>query len=297
VTASDDADALRRAADTFAAWWRWADHLLVGAGAGLSAAAGIDYGDRDDFARRFPVLAARGFSARYQLIGFDRWSPAEHWAYWATHVDDVRFRERRHPAYGLLHDLAAPKDHFVLSSNVDGMFARHGFDEARLHTPQGDYALLQCRTPCRQATWSSRPAVERALAAIDPATFRVGDPAAIPACPACGGEVFLNVRLDDGFVETPWREGADALRRWLGEAARGRVLLLEVGAGYNTPSVVRWPMEQLAAGLPQARLVRVNRDHPGLDHVRGVEALTLPADAGAAVAAFRAACLGPAAGP
>jgi NAD-dependent SIR2 family protein deacetylase len=294
ITTSPD---LAAAADAFADWWRWADHLLIGAGAGLSAAAGIDYADREDFARTFPALARRGFAARYQLIGFDRWRPAEHWAYWATHVQDVRFRERRHPAYGRLAALAGPREHFVLSSNVDGMFVRHGIDAARVHTPQGDYAHMQCRKPCRQETWPSRPAVERILPAIDPATFAVRDPAAIPACPWCGGEVFLNVRLDAGFVERPWRAGASALHAWLRRAAGGRVLILELGAGFNTPSVVRWPMERWAASLPRARLVRVNREHPGLDHARVVEALSVPFDAGSAVAAFADACLGPSTAP
>lgn len=124
--------------ETFATWWREADHVLIGAGAGLSAAAGIDYTDTADFTRVFPVLARRGFRARYQLIGYHRWTQQQHWAYWATHVSNVRFGARPHPAYARLRELVASKDSFVLTSNVDAMFERNDFDTSRIFTPQGD---------------------------------------------------------------------------------------------------------------------------------------------------------------
>ncbi len=280
-----------RAASTFAGWWRDASRVLIGAGAGLSAAAGIDYGDQADFARVFPVLARRGLRARYQLIGFDRWTPAEHWAYWATHVNDIRFGARPHPVYERLRELTAGKDTFVITSNVDGMFTRNGFDAQRFFTPQGDYAAMQCRKPCRRVVWQSLPSVERVLAAIDPEQFVVTDPAAIPACPNCGGEVFLNVRLDAGFVSEPYREQALRLDRWLHDAPDDPLLIIEIGAGFNTPSVVRWPMQSLAAARPEARFVRVNRDHPEMPEELGDRAISLAADAGEAIEAFWRACV------
>jgi len=282
---------LERVAQTFRTWWTEAEHVLVGAGAGLSAAAGIDYTDVADFARVFPVLARRGFKARYQLIGFEGFRPAQHWAYWATHVDNVRFGPRPHPIYAQLRELVAGKDVFVLTSNVDAMFMRNGFDAERVFTPQGDYAAMQCRKPCRASVWPSQPAIERVLAHVDFEAFEVIEPTAIPRCPTCGGEVFLNVRVDRAFVDAPYRQQANLFRSWLATATRGRLLLLEVGAGFNTPTVVRWQMERLAVALPQARFVRVNRDDAEVGEVPRERALTVPADAGDAIEAFAASCL------
>lgn len=282
---------LEQAARTFRTWWTEADHVLIGAGAGLSAAAGIDYTDPVDFARTFPVLSARGFRARYQFIGYQGFSPAQHWAYWATHVDSIRFGPRPHPVYRGLRELTIGRDTFVLTSNVDAMFERNGFDVDRLFTPQGDYASMQCRRPCLPTVWPSKPAIERILSNVDPQAFAVTDPGAVPKCPTCGGEVFLNVRLDSGFVDKPYQAQAERFGAWV-HGTRGRMLLIEVGAGFNTPSVVRWPMERLARSLPHARFVRINRDGASTGHAPGERALGVQGDAGLVVKAFVEACLG-----
>ena len=282
--------ALARAAATFRAWWREAEFVLIGAGAGLSAAAGIDYTDTAAFARAFPVLARRGFRARYQLIGNADWSPEQHWAYWATHVNDVRFGPREHPVYARLRDLVRGKDTFVLTSNVDAMFERNGFDLGRIFTPQGDYAAMQYREPYRRVVWPSRPAVDRVLAHVDRDAFEVTDAAAIPACPTCGGEVFLNVRIDRAFVDEPYQPQLDRLRAWLVSAARGHLLLLEVGAGFNTPSVVRWQMDRLVHVVPHAHLVRINRDNADVGDALNGRALAVPGDAGEVIEALARSC-------
>ncbi len=277
---------------TFAQWWSEADALLIGAGAGLSAAAGIDYSDPEDFARVFPVLARRGFRARHQLIGYQRWSQAEHWAYWATHVNDIRFGPRPHPVYARLRELCAGKDSFVLTSNVDAMFERNGFDTQRIFTPQGDYATMQCRKPCRQEVWPSQPAVELALRHLDAATFKLTAPDAIPRCPTCGGEVFMNVRIDRAFIEVPYRAQAERLNAWLSQVSRKRLLLVDIGSGFNTPTVVRWQLERLALALPHARLARINRDDAETGEVPADRALPIVRDAGEAIAVIWKACLG-----
>lgn len=282
--------ALTDAAQTFRAWWQEADHVLIGAGAGLSAAAGIDYSDEADFARVFPVLHEQGFKARYQLIGFQGFTPSQHWAYWATHVNDIRFKPRPPGPYGQLRALLEKKDVFVLTSNVDAMFVRSGFDAERVYTPQGDYAAMQCRTPCRKQVWPSEPDVKRALEHIDPDAFEIVDVAAIPRCPNCGGEVFLNVRLDGGFVEQPYQAQAERLRAWLAATARGRLLMVDIGSGFNTPTVVRWQLERLTLAVPGSKLVRINRDDADTGKAPRARALAIQADAGAAIDALVAAC-------
>ena len=285
------AGSLADAAEVFGRWWREADRILIGAGAGLSAAAGIDYTDTSDFARVFPVLARRGFRARYQLIGYDSWTPRQHWAYWATHVNDVRFGPRPHPVYSWLRDLVASKDSFVLTSNVDAMFARNGFDPDRIFTPQGDYAAMQCRKPCKPVVWPSQPSIELALKHLDQASFELSIPEAVPTCPTCGGDVFLNVRLDDGFVEVPYEPQAKRLRNWLAGALHSPLLLIEIGAGFNTPTVVRWQLETLARTVPGARFVRINRDDAAIDSLAAEHSLAIAGDAGEAIAALVTACI------
>lgn len=268
-------------------WLSESDRVLIGAGAGLSAAAGLDYGDTATFARLFPAFVRRGFRAQYQLIGYSGLTPAQHWGYWSTHVHHVRFGEDARPVYQSLLRLVQGKDSFVLTSNVDMLFARGGFDEARLFTPQGDYARMQCMRPCSRETWPTRPLIERCLAAMDPVTQEVTRADALPSCPRCGGSVFMNVRLDAAFLEEPYVEQARRFQQWLREGAARRLLVLEVGAGFNTPSVVRWRMEHLVHHHPGARLVRINLQHPELPEELGARAVSLELDAGRAFEQLR----------
>ncbi|MEW2403895.1 NAD-dependent protein deacetylase of SIR2 family [Streptomyces sp. NPDC046862] len=276
------------AADTLRTWLAEADRVLITAGAGLSAAAGYDYGDEDRFQELFPALHRIGLRSRY-LVGVSL-PPALLWGYWAVHIDDIRFSPDPNPLYQRLRSLVGDKDHWVMTSNVDALFARGGFAPDRVFTPQGDYGRYQCATPCTPATWDNRPLVAQLLATYDPATGAITDPSALPRCPNCGGEVEINVRIGPEFVDGPYLPAGRRLRHWLGTApVDTRLLILEFGAGFNTPGVIRWPGEHLTRHLPHSRLVRVNPTHPetpadlagrtlpvpvGADHL--IDALTMP---------------------
>jgi NAD-dependent SIR2 family protein deacetylase len=240
-----------------------AEAVLIGAGAGLTTDAGIDYTDKESFARDFPGMVKLGFSMRAELVGFDRWSPDLKWGYLAAHVNQVRFGPLPPvPVYGRLLDLVREKDSFVITSNADGLFARSGFAEERLFTPQGDYALMQCQKPCTSATWPTKPVIEKVLPKIEPATQRITDPGALPRCPNCGGDVMLNVRGGDWFIEEPYREQAERFSGWVRGKADRSLLILEFGSGFNTPGVIRWRMEHIVYANAKAHLVRVNLHYP-----------------------------------
>lgn len=244
-----------------AALLREARHVLIGAGAGMSVDAGIDYADRAYFARRFPAMLQYGLRCQYQTIGFQGWSEAVQWGFLADHVNAVRFESTPQPVYTELLGLLADKDYFVVTSNVDGMFAKSGFAPERLYTPQGSYALYQCLTPCTPQTWPFKPILDRILPTVDPLT-QAADPAVIPRCPNCGGPVFLNVRGGRWFLEEPQAAQRERLSEWINATTEGPLLILEFGAGFNTPGVIRWPMEEVAAWHPDAHLVRVNPEAP-----------------------------------
>lgn len=179
------------------------------------------------------------------------------------------------PVYTRLHALAASKSSYtILTSNADTLFAQSGgFDPSRIYTPQGSYAHFQCLRPCSpDSFFPSAPWIERALTVFDKATMRIPPDRAgelIPRCERCGGEVFYNVRGGNWFLETPQagqRERYEAqVKEMVGRAReRGKkVVVLELGVGFNTPSVVRWPSERLVEDDDEdgevVRLIRVNQ--------------------------------------
>ncbi|MFF0083081.1 NAD-dependent protein deacetylase of SIR2 family [Streptomyces canus] len=248
---------------TVRAWLDEADHVLVTAGAGLTAAAGYDYGDTGRFKELFPALYRLGLRSRY-MVGVPM-PPELLWGYWAVHISDIRFDRRPNRLYQALYTLVMDKDTWVMTSNVDALFARNAFDPERIFTPQGDYGRYQCAIPCTRQTWSTRPLVEQLLEAYDPETGMITDPEALPRCPNCGADVEINVRTGPEFVDDSYLPAADRLQGWLKAIpAEHRLLVLEFGAGFNTPGVIRRPGEHITRHLPGARLVRVNPDHPDL---------------------------------
>ncbi|MFD9037587.1 NAD-dependent protein deacetylase of SIR2 family [Streptomyces bottropensis] len=273
--AHDTATPAASAADTLRAWLEEADRVLIAAGAGLSAAAGYDYGDTERFRELLPALYRLGLRSRY-LLGAPL--PADMmWGYWAVHIDDIRYGPGPNPLYRTLRELVGERDHWVMTSNVDALFARNGFEPDRVFTPQGDYGRLQCTVPCSRETWAGGPFLDAILAAYDRESGRVTDPEALPRCPRCGGDVFPNIRVGPEFVDDAYLPAGRRLGKWLDDApADSALLVVEIGAGFNTPGVIRRPMENLVRHTPRARLVRINPAHPDVPSDLGTRALSVP---------------------
>lgn len=274
-----------------------ADFVLIAAGAGMSVDAGLDYAERERFGRRYPDLGTIGVRCRYDSIGFPWPSPSVQWAFYARHLRDVLDTPPSNPApYRDADRATRHADRWVLTSNADDLFVRHGFAPDRIWTRQGRYAFLQCLRPCAEEVWPSRPAMRALLACVDPRTGALGDPALVPRCPRCGGEVFLNVRGGDWFVERHYLEEGARLERWLAGARGGRLVVLDVGTGFSTPSVIRWPVERLVASHPDAHLIRVNPVHPQVPRALGAAATPLAVSGGEFFARAAAAAARPAGG-
>ncbi|KAF7292505.1 putative appr-1-p processing enzyme family protein [Mycena kentingensis (nom. inval.)] len=246
---------------------RDADAIMIRAGAGLSADAvsskwgmGLDYTDKKLFAELYPGLLK---STRFRCL----YDTNVGWAFRLLHAHTI-LTWGNTPIYSALLSLAQSKpDHFVVTSNADRLFFQSGFDPARIYTAQGGYALLQCRRPCSpDAFFPIQPYIDRALPHISRSTMRFPTEELFeqlrPRCPRCGTtDVFLNVRGGAWFLQTPQEGERATYDAFLRNCAAGRkkLVLLELGCGFNTPSVIRWPGERMARiGAGKVTLVRVN---------------------------------------
>ena len=238
-----------------------AGKILVGAGAGLSAAAGLSYFDHDVFRTYFPEMAARGYHFQYELVGMsdDDWSPGRKWAYWSTHIHYVRSVFPQAPLYTRLLEILSEYDYFVVTSNADRQFMRAGFPEQRLFEFQGHYDNMGCSAGCRE-TWIGLDDLEIARTHIDRDTFEVPDEF-IPRCPRCGAYAEICFRGAD------YRTHLDRYIDYVESCRDVRLLLIELGVGFNTPGVIRWPFERITRAFPDAYLVRINAGYhePGYD--------------------------------
>ncbi len=244
-----------------------ADSVLIGAGAGLSAAAGLEYSGTA-FEREFrPWMERYGIADLYSSSFYPFQTEEERWAYWAKHIWFARFRLGGTELYCKLKQLVAEKEHFVITTNVDAQFEKSGFAPSRIFATQGDYAYLQARSGKPQTLVYNEQWVEKAIAATHdckiPTTL-------VPHHPQTGEPMSPNLRCDATFVEdNRWHCQANAYRHFVERAWNGKLLLLEFGVGFNTPDIIRFPFEKMLASHPHINLVRFNRDHPQLMMLQG----------------------------
>lgn len=232
-----------------------ADAVVVGAGAGLSTAAGLTYaGER--FERHFADFRERyGFTDMYSAGFYPFPTEEERWAYWSRHIWYNRYVPAPKDTYLRLLSLLRGRDYFVVTTNVDHQFQRAGIDKRRLFYTQGDYGLFQCSEPCHQETYDNYEVVRRMME--EQRGMRVPSDL-VPRCPHCGRPMTVNLRADDTFVEDAgWHEASRHYAEFLAAHERGRVLYLELGVGYNTPGIIKYPFWRRVAANPEATYASV----------------------------------------
>lgn len=232
------------------------DALLVGAGAGMSAAAGMAY-DGERFEKNFADFHKKyGITDMYSG-GFYRYEmPEEYWAWWSRHILLNRYEAGVGKTYSDLFELLRDKDYFVLTTNVDHQFQLAGFDKKRLFYTQGDYGLWQCSEPCHQRTYDNEKAVRRMAA--EQKNMKI-PPELLPFCPICGAPMTMNLRSDDKFVQDEgWYDAAERYAAFLASHEDTHLLLLELGVGSNTPIIIKYPFWQMTAKNPNAVYACVN---------------------------------------
>ena len=254
------------------------DAVVIGAGAGLSTAAGFTYtGER--FEKYFSDFAAKyGIQDMYSGGFFPFATPEEHWAYWSRYIYINRYMDAPKPVYDDLLKLVADKDYFVITTNVDHCFQKAGFDKKRLFYTQGDYGLFQCSEPCCQETFDNEAAIREMVRRQEDMKVPTE---LLPTCPHCGKPLTMNLRSDNKFVEDEgWHAAAERYENFLRTHAGGKILFLELGVGYNTPVIIKYPFWQMTAKNPNAIYACINQGQAVCPQEIERQAICMDADIG-----------------
>ena len=233
------------------------DAVVIGAGSGLSTAAGFSYsGERfeqhfSDFAQKYGIqdMYSGGFYPFPTQEAF--------WAYWSRYIYINRYQDAPKPVYDDLLKLVQDKDYFVITTNVDHCFQKAGFDKKRLFYTQGDYGLFQCSEPCCQETFENETAIREMVKRQENMKIPTE---LLPTCPHCGKPLTMNLRSDNKFVEDEgWHRAAERYENFLRTRAGQKILFLEFGVGYNTPVIIKYPFWQMTAKNPKAIYACINQ--------------------------------------
>jgi NAD-dependent SIR2 family protein deacetylase len=262
-----------------------ADAIVIGAGAGLSTSAGFIYtGER--FQKYFQDFADKyHFEDMYSGGFYPYGTLEEHWAYWSRYIYVNRYMDAPKPLYDRLFELVKDRDYFVLTTNVDHCFQKAGFDKKRLFYTQGDYGLFQCSEPCHDETYDNEEMVRKMVEAQgfivnkeaseadktvlsdrnilsipDNTSLKMNIPSElVPLCPKCGKPMSMNLRADSTFVEDEgWHRAAERYQNFLRTRKNQRIVYLELGVGYNTPGIIKYPFWQMTMNNPKAAYACLN---------------------------------------
>lgn len=252
--------------------------VVIGAGAGLSTSAGFVYtGERfrqyfSDFAEKYD------FHDMYTGGFYPYETPEEHWAYWSRYIYVNRYMDAPKPVYRELFELVKDKDYFVITTNVDHCFQKAGVDRKRLFYTQGDYGLFQCSEPCCRETFENEDIIRRMM--DQQKDMRIPSEL-LPVCPHCGKPLTMNLRADNKFVEDEgWHMAAERYSNFLRTRKDLRILFLELGVGYNTPGIIKYPFWQMTEENPRAIYACINYGEAACPHEIKKQSICIDGDIG-----------------
>lgn len=255
-----------------------AEYVIIGAGAGLSTASGIEYGGKR-FKENFSDYIKKYNMTDMYTAGFYPFKTSEEkWGYWSKHIFLNCVNMPPTPLYEKLYDLVRDKNFFVITTNVDEQFRKSGFPMDKVHAIQGSYNLLQCSRPCHDKLYDNTNTIRNMVENIDE-NLKIPTEL-IPLCPKCGRQMENNLRADDKFVEDKnWHKQNHAYEKFLEESKDHKTVLLEFGVGYNTPGIIRFPFDFLTTQQEKWTLVRFNRSHLelGLNYHKTIKLLSVDA--------------------
>ncbi len=141
--------------------------------------------------------------------------------------------------YKKLEQILKGKDYFILTTNVDAIIFYSELQKERIVAPCGDIRRLQCNDSSH-GVWKVE---ER-------------------NCPICGKQGIPNIIQEKPYNEMGYQEQWESYKRWLQKTINKKILLLELGEGFQTPTVIRWAFEKIAFINQKAYFYRVNEKFP-----------------------------------
>lgn len=234
-----------------------AEAVVVGTGAGLSAAGGFTYhGPRfTDHYQKF--IEAYGFldMLHAALYDFPTWET--YWAFESEFILMNYWNTNPVVTYTDLASILRDKNYFILSTNADNRYRLNDFDMDRVFQMQGEYGKMQCTKQCHNTLYDDEALMWRMV--DEQADLKIPSDL-IPRCPKCGAPLEMNKRdAARGMVEDEqFVRQRQAYEDFMSQHEGKQVLFLEIGVGFTTPQFIKRPFQEAVARNPKAQYVTLN---------------------------------------
>ncbi|MCR4782658.1 MAG: Sir2 silent information regulator family NAD-dependent deacetylase [Lachnospiraceae bacterium] len=247
-----------------------ADAILIGCGAGLSAAAGlsspVDFEENfADFIEKYHMEDAyRGLYSPFA-------SSSEMWAYIARVAWFYRYNTHDNGLYDDMLEVLKDKNYFFVTTNIDAQLKKAGFEEERIFPLEGDYGEFQCIEPCHQEVYENEKEIRKLMLSQGFTEDEYGNmisnenvnravkKESIPVCPKCGRNMALHVNFGAHFARPDeWYISSAAKDDFLLKNRDKKILYLELGSGPYKKEFIRHPLWELTMRNPNATYVCVN---------------------------------------
>lgn len=235
-----------------------ADAVVVGIGAGMSAADGFTYiGER--FKSNFPDFIEKyNWFDMLQASLFKFPTLEEYWAFQSRFIVLNYLDQPAGKAYIALKEMIEKKPYHVITTNADNAFYAAEYNMDKVLYYQGEYVRMQCSEFCHDETYRDddlmRQMAEQQQNMAIPSAL-------IPYCPKCGAPMEKNKRTaEKGMVEdAKFNAQRDDYNAFLKEHKEGKVIYLEIGVGHTTPQFIKHPFWRETRQNEDALFVTMNQ--------------------------------------
>lgn len=154
-------------------------------------------------------------------------------------------------AYNSLREMIGAKPYFAVTLNTDDLIYRSNFEEDLIVAPCGSMGKMQCTEHIVDAA----PIRELVLEQKNPE---------LAVCPLCKAPLCFHTVKEEGYLESGYLGQWNKYTKWLTCTLNRKLVILELGVGFQYPQVIRWPFEKTAFYNQKSTFVRVNSKLPQL---------------------------------
>ena len=159
--------------------------------------------------------------------------------------------------YEQMNRIIKDKDYFIVTTVTDGELLKSNLNPKKMVAPCGNVTWRQCSKSCTKDIW-------------EPGEIKND------ICPHCGEPLTGNTIDAEEYIEEGYLPQWNAYTRWLAGTLNKKLLILELGVGFRTPTVIRWPFEKTASVNKKAFLYRIHGSFAQLSESISEKAESVP---------------------